>query len=458
MGLVRIRTEIFVNGQWVDISLHVLDRQSLAISWGRRDYSSRVTHTKCSPLINNKGGRYSTRNPYSEYFGLLTQNTLIRQSVQLPDGTWEPLHHSEIPSWPKRWDLSGNDSYMPVQTAGILRRLGQGKKALKDPLRRHIEASGPLAYWPLTDGQTAREGTELVQGSQPMRAIGEAGSFYQGQPNWGKGSLAPWLEPVVELPDDTVGRITARVPRSAITSWSVDHHMIGGGEGAIPSLQVFDTGAGTDAEPTREWALLPDNSFDEIQLRTVDRGETTSSSALLGTVSNAGVGDGSPHMIRLTTLDNGAGATDWAVIVDGVTRISGTHAVQNRAANVITYRWNLQDQIIPGDTIPSEAMALGHITYWGANAPAAIDTWRAAQGHVRELAGRRIERLCAEQGVPLLVNGDLDTTPAMGPQKPGTFLDLLQSAVDVDGGALYESRDAVGLAYRTRASKYNQGM
>ena len=57
-----------------------------------------------------------------------------------------------------------------------------------------------------------------------------------------------------------------------------------------------------------------------------------------------------------------------------------------------------------------------------------------------------------------MVNGNLDQTLAMGPQKPGTFLDLVQSAADVDGGVVYESRDTAALAYRTRRSKYNQGV
>ncbi len=454
MGLVRIRTEIFVNGAWVDISLHVLNRQALAISWGRRDYSSRVTHTKCAPQINNKGGRYSNLNPYSDYFGQLTQNTPVRQSVQLPDGTWEYVQHGEAASWPKRWDLSGNDSYMPVQTAGILRRLGQGKKPLKDSLRRHIDAHGPLSYWPLTDGQEAREGSEVVQGGQPMRAIGETGAFYQGQPGWGKGTLSPWLDPVVELPDETIGRITARVLPQTITGWSVDHVFSGGGIGFANTFEIWDNGPRTDAENQVQWSILTDGFADEVEVLVVARGETTSSSAFVATVTGLGINDQAAHHIRLSTADDGASGTDWSLCVDGVERASGNRTTPFRAVQQLTYRWGT----VEGGGVPTEAMQLGHIAYWGAGAPAIGDTWRAVQGHVRELAGRRIERLCAEQGVPLVVNGDLDQTPAMGPQKPGAFLDLLQSAEDVDGGAVCESRDAMGLAYRTRASKYNQGV
>ena len=453
--MLRIRTEIFVNSAWVDISLHVLNRAALNIAWGRRDYSSRVTHTKVSPHINNKNGLYSTRNPYSPYFGRLTQNTLVRQSVQLPDGSWEVLHHSEIPSWPKRRDLSGNDSWLPVQCAGILRRLGQGTKPLKDSLRRHIEASGPLLYWPLTDGQEAIHGTEVVQGSQPMRAIGETGAFYQGQPDWGKGTLAAWLEPVVELPDETIGRLTAAVPARTLSGWSVDHVFAGGGTGFSNTFDIWDNGPRTDADNQIKWTIWLDGSDDEINLIVAAYGETTSGSTFAASVADLGITDQAVHHVRLSTADDGAGGTAWWLYLDGAEIATGTRVTPFRPVQRLNYQWGMVD---PGNGVPTQAMALGHLTYWGADAPAAIDTWRAVQGHVRERAGRRIERLCAERGVPLQVIGDLDQTPQMGPQKPGKFLDLLQSGADVDGGTVHEARDTFGLAYRTCRSRYNQGL
>jgi hypothetical protein len=457
---------LYVSGDWMDVTLDVYARTQIAITWGRQDWASTADTTKC-PLTFNNGqskaaptilGRYSRKNPNSDLYGLLSLNTPVRVDLVTPSGLVVDRFEGHISSWPTRWDVSGKDVYTTVQANGIRRRLSQGRKPLRDPLRRHVDAHSPLAYWPLTDGETAIQGTEIVGGGSPMRAIGEAGSFYQGQPNWGKGSLAAWLDPVVELPDDTTGRLTARVAAHDITSWAVDHYRSGGGDGATPGLTIVDTGQGTDSDPVREWLMSFDNVFDLIQLRVTDRGETTSSSTLLATINDAGIADASPHMIRLSVTDDGAGGSDWAVIVDGAISDSGTHAVQNRAVETITYRWNLEDRTTPSTTITSDALVLGHLIYWGPDAPAAIDTWRAFTGHVRELAGRRIERVCAEQGVPLMVNGDLDLTPAMGPQKPGAFLDLLQSAADVDGGSLYESRDTVGLAYRTRASKYNQGV
>ncbi len=450
MGLLRIRTEIFVGGEWVDISLHVLNRQKLDISWGRKDYSSRVSHTRCRPQINNRGGLYSTRNPYSPYYGQLSQNTPVRQSVQLPDGTWEYLHHGEIASWPARWDLSGNDAYMPIQTAGILRRLGQGTKALKDALRRHIDAHQPLAYWPLTDGENAREGSETASGGQPIRAKGTAGSFFQGQPDWGQGRLSPWLDPVVSLPANTEGNLTARVRQQpGTTTWTIDLFRAGIG-GEDDDLTVFDTGAGSDTNPVIAFLLSANHDTDVVELLALSSGETTSSIGVLATVNDPGIFDQSPHMLRVTATDNAGSSIDWELFIDGVSVDSGNHAVPLRPVSRIRYRWGAFASM-------TEAMSIGHLTLWE-TPPDAAATYTALLGHQRELAGRRIERLCAEQGVPLTVHGDLDQTPAMGPQKAGKFLDLLHTAADVDGGIVYEARDTFALAYRTRRSKYNQGL
>jgi hypothetical protein len=453
---------LFVGGSWVDVTQDVYARTKLAVTWGRQDWASTADTTKC-PLTFNNGrskvnpaivGRYSRKNPNSDLFGLLSLNTPVRFDLATPAGLVVDRFEGHISSWPTRWDVSGKDVYTTVQANGIRRRLSQGKKALRDPLRRHIDASGPLSYWPLTDGQTAIQGAEVVQGGQPMRAVGEAGSFYQGQPNWGKGTLTAWLDPVVELPDETTGRLTARIAPRTITGWSVDHVFAGGGTGFANNFEIWDNGPRTDTANQVEWIINTDGNANDIDLFVAAYGETVSGSTLAASIPAAGINDQAVHHMRLATADDGAGGTIWWFYLDGEQKATGTRTTPFRPVQQLTYRWGL----VEGGGVPTAAMALGHITYWGADAPDVVDTWRAVQGYARELAGRRIERLCAEQGVPLMVNGDLDETPAMGPQKTGAFLELLQSAADVDGGALYESRDTVGLAYRTRTSKYNQGM
>ena len=448
---------LFLGGAWVDITADVLNRDKIAVTWGRQDWGSTADPTRC-PLTLNNGyskaapgilGRYSRRNPRSDLFGLLGLSTLVAVDLTTPGGTVVGRFEGYITSWPTRWDLSGNDVYSTVTAHGLQRRLLQGTKALKDALRRHVGSALPLRYWPLTDGELAIEGSEVAAGAQPLRAIGTAGSFYQGQPDWGKGALAPWLDPTVQLPAGTEGTLTVKVSPITLTSWSAAHERSGPG-GTDDDFTVFDIGQGTDADPILAWIVSTDRVANTLELSALSAGETTSSLSLLTTIASPGIFDTSLHMIRLTTTADG-GSTDWELFIDGASAASGTHAVPHRPVARFRYRWGAFASL-------ADPMALGHITYWGASPPSIADTWQAANGYNRELAGRRIERLCAEQGVPLLVNGNLDQTPRMGPQKSGALLDLLQSAADVDGGIVYDSRDTAGLAYRTTRSKYNQGV
>ncbi|MEV0112359.1 hypothetical protein AB0H77_03745 [Streptomyces sp. NPDC050844] len=461
---------ILVDGQWMDITPDVYLRNKIQITWGRQDWASKANTTKC-PLTLNNGrsrvnpaivGRYSRRNPRSDLYKKIGRNTRLRIQVTTPAGVVTTAFDGFVSSWPVKWDVDAvpgaeeQDVWVSIQANGIRRRLEQGSKATPDAIRRHVGRGGALLYWPLIDGEDARHGSEVIQGAQPMRAVGEAGSFYQGQPDWGKGALAPWLEPVVELPVETNGRITAYVASRTLTGWSVDHVVNSPGPGNVTQLNVFDDGPQSGTVPQVQWDILEWGSggFNEVQLRITERLESSSSTALLTTVSNPGIYDGGVHHLRLSVASDGGSGLTWALYIDGVSVASGTRATGFRSVGRIVGRWAL----VSGGGIAGSAVALGHITYWGATPPTAAATWKAVQGHARELAGRRIERLCAEQGVPLAVTGNLDQTPAMGPQKPGTFLELIDSAAEVDGGTVHESRGTAGFAYRTRASKYNQGV
>lgn len=440
---------------WTDVTSR-RQAQSISITYGRQNEGATVQTASITVTLDNLDGDLTPDNPSSVHYPDVVEGTPMRFSLQWED-TWYGRFFGETTSWEPDWphgDLSNEttgyqgEARVVVTAAGRIQRLDQGSKPLKDALRRHIEASGPLLYWTLTDGQDARQGSEVIEGAQPVRAVGEAGSFFQGQPAWGQGTLAPWHEPVVQLAANTEGRLSVRVQPRDLTAWAADHYRAGPG-GAPDDFTVFDTGAGTDADPLVGWLVEADRTANAVELLVLSAGETTSSIASLTTISDPGIFDLSPHMLRLTAVANGA-STDWTLIIDGQTAGSGTYAIPHRPVSRLRYRWGAFASM-------AEPLALGHIVYWGESVPSAAATWRAVQGHARELAGRRIERLCAEQGVPLLVNGNLDQTPPMGAQKPGALLELLQVAATVDGGVLYEQRDGPGLAYRTLKSKYNQG-
>jgi hypothetical protein len=108
----------------------------------------------------------------------------------------------------------------------------------------------------------------------------------------------------------------------------------------------------------------------------------------------------------------------------------------------------------PASTANLPGVAVGHATV--ENAITAIDALGVRLNTVGETAGRRVQRLCGEAGIPFEWVGDLDDTVPMGAQPKANTLSLVQEACLADGGLLYETKDVLGLGYRTRASLYNQ--
>ncbi|WP_200302221.1 hypothetical protein [Streptomyces adelaidensis] len=76
-----IRTELKLDGVWTDISGDVYVRDVKETDVGRRDMGARTDPGKLTLTLNNRGGKYSTRNPESELWGLLGPNTGVRVSV-----------------------------------------------------------------------------------------------------------------------------------------------------------------------------------------------------------------------------------------------------------------------------------------------------------------------------------------------------------------------------------------
>jgi hypothetical protein len=446
---LTIHVYLRIGGVLTDITPDVRTStlNAIVITRGRPDEGVQVDAGKCQLVLNNAAGKYNRNNPNSPYYGLIDRNAELQVVVTTPSGTVSPRFVGTVSEWPPEWNVPATDLWVPITANGVFRRLSQGIGADKSALRRYIEQNSPMAYWPLTVGEEAKEAPEIILGRQPVRAIGQTGTFYQGQPNWGRGSLATWMEPVVELADGTQGTLSSRFPAQATTTWTADHFRTGSG-GIDDDFSVYDTGSGSDTDPTGVWILNADRSTNVVEFSYLSSGETTSSITLLLTVTNPGIFDLSPHMMRMTTTANG-GSTDWSVVIDGETVGSGTQAVAFKGASRIRYRWGAFASMLT-------PLSVGHFTLWQ-TPPDAVNTYKALQGWTGELAPRRIERICAEEGIALEVVGNLDESTRMGPQQVGTPLPLLDAAREVDGGILYESRTQLGLAYRTCRSMYNQG-
>lgn len=445
---LTVRVEILVDGQWTDITGDVYTREDITISRGRRDEGSAVDPGRCSFVLNNRDGKYSPRNPRSPYFRRIGRNTPVRVSV-VHGGKTIPRFFGEISSWPPRWDLSGRDVYVPVEASGVLRRLGAGTEPLRDALYRYLLAQSPRAYWPLTDGpetwwapSVSGHGGRFI----PIVYVGDAAR----RPQYQEQELAEWLAPVARVTDAERGVWRGKILRQgSASSWTVDFVRVG--TGGFDSLEIEAGGAGTNANPYTSWHLGFDHTVQSLFVTRYTLGGTASSVvSVIGDLSDPASFSDTPYMYRLAVSRSGNTVT-VRVYRDGQLLGSGQTSGSLNPITAVAYNW-----WVPNDQVATHA-GLGHIAVWDGSGPDLGELLSAFRGHAGEPAGRRIERVCAEAGIPFRGIGDLDNTQPVGPQEPTVPLELIQQAAAVDGGVLYEDRESSMLVYRTNRSRYNGG-
>lgn len=101
-----IRTELWLNQIWTDISPDVYQRDAKRISRGRRDQGSVTDPARLTLTLNNAGGKYQPRNAMSPLYGQIGRNTRVRLSV---------------PSTGKYLQLDGDSAgYVSTPDTGVL--------------------------------------------------------------------------------------------------------------------------------------------------------------------------------------------------------------------------------------------------------------------------------------------------------------------------------------------------
>jgi hypothetical protein len=370
----------------------------------------------------------------------------------------------EVPSWPPRWTVNGSDVWTTITAQGILQRLSGLRRPLRSALRRAIPRTSPVAYWPLEDpaGSTTAAADESTA-AEPMRLFGYSrftipGSGGQpqapaGLPVFASGSGVPGSAPVLDLSQG--GTLWAPVPQvTGATGWQVEWVMRcprGETAGQVALRWITNDNYTDHPEAGRQiaWDVDITTSGITIFYSMVESPFTTFGSGF----ANFTPFDGLSHHYRVNA--EVIGGEIWAdLYIDGVLSANIVSLSETEAGTT----GQVQSVIVNPLEVAAGASSMptvGHIAVW-ASLPDTSDVVSAATGHAGETAGARLARLAAEQGVPMAVVGDPDDTEPMGPQGIRTLYDLLTECAAIDGGVLYEQRETLGLAYRTRASLYNQ--
>lgn len=341
----------------------------------------------------------------------------------------------EIPSWPQAWDISGNDVYTQLTANGVLRRLGQGNEALHSALFRGISKSAKnlMAYWPVEDGDGATAVASALPGKFAMHVNG-APDFAGNQDFLASDSIA-------------------------------------GMNKAVFTSRVVTTGAASNSSQTRFVMSVPAaGETNGVKICTVTCGGTASTwvltygtggSMALTAFDNQGNNlggtgpisfavNGAPMRVSIELTDNGANCA-YAVttLTQGATtgaQITGT--ITGKTVRPVT-------KVVINDGGGLTDTAIGHVTVQS-SIDSIYSLFSEFNGFVNEAAGRRVERLCQEEGIVFEGRGDLDDSVLMGPQTPSSLTDLFDECVDADFGILYEPRDQYGLGYWPHSALFNQ--
>lgn len=351
----------------------------------------------------------------------------------------------EISSLPPRWDESHRDKYIPITVSGVDRRYQQGKQPVSTSLRDYVlkDQQALLSYFPLS----AREGSLFDRNIANTNK--NTMFFYReelgGSPvyKFGVDMAAPWLDTGMELE-----RTPSSSMRGDTVSWdsnvAFDFVWQSAALGAL-SIALYDYSGAL-------WTLDL-NDISDSGLGQVSYTDPASGPIGFSTFVVPEINDSETHIGRLQISNVGAD-TQYAVYVDGTLRKSGTQAGVNTNGSAV-FRISYSHA-----NTGQGSVNLAHLITW-ANAsaaaiPSAAAVAAAALGYSGETAGRRIERVCSDGGVPLVTVGDLDDTTRMGPQFAESRMAQIRDAEATDFGMLATHRTSNSLWYRTRTSLYNQ--
>lgn len=367
----------------------------------------------------------------------------------------------EVTSWPQHWDVSGTDVYTQLGATGILGRLDRDDAAsfaaYPTFLSSLVDEFSPTHYYPFDSTHRNR----TVEGDYPYLSTINPNLSYSGKirARFGSGELSDDIPGGVVLGNTYI----APNPRAANLTAEAAFDFIF----RSPGLGPFGTAVhihsgyvatGDDDVSFTIWRLSLQfnadglNSTLDVRQTTTTDPLTTSGSSLGTTGTLAELTDGELHHVRLLIVEDDP-QYDWEVFIDGNSVLSGTTSLPTNSGTYAARTFQPGFRYNPGEDF--EPLSMGHLVTWD-DVPPLASIINALSGYDTERAGRRIERVCLENGIPLTTLGDLDETPFMGPQLDANPLTIIRECVDVDGGFLYESRTSASLVYRTLQHLHNQ--
>lgn len=348
--------------------------------------------------------------------------------------------HAEVSALPQRWDVSGKDVYAPADASGIMRRLGQGAAPLQSTMRRALitlAAVPPAAYWACEDAEGSTILASALPGGSPLNISGA--STLATDNTFAASAPLPHFDGAIWTgsvpPYSTASGVSSVVFLLAVPA-------AGTTNGAVVA-RVYTTGTAARFDIVYSSAVFPDGQLD---VNGYDAGGTL----LFAGASGTGPINGTALRVEFRLTTSGANI-QWSI----QSRVVGEPGFGGGGGTLAGRTQGRIQRIVvnPGGTLTDTA--LGHLCVFD-NFTDLFALSSQQDAYVGETAARRIARLCREEGIAFRNCGDPDDSADLGTQSVATLLALLEEAAGADLGILYEPREFLGLAYRTRVSLYNQ--
>lgn len=343
----------------------------------------------------------------------------------------------EVAHWPTEWDPSGEDVYTPITAAGILRRLGQGDAPTKSTYLRGNQTitPPPVAYWPIEDGSTSTEIASGLDGGTAMKVNGPAqfatNTDFVGSAPIAKPNHSQWVGtfPPVAATGQIQMLFLLTVPSTGETD-----------QAALVQLQMSGTAGFLDV-------VYQVGSGGFIRLKFYDQARALTHTSPALTLSF----DGRPVQLSIELTQTGGdivyaaatlGPGDAFGLVVGSTFTAATFGAP--VGVILSPYREVGSSAIGHFSVRTSITAIGTLA----------DQLRA---YATKSAEARISRLCDENAIPYAYRWDgIIPSASMGAQARDSVTALINEAATADQGGLYESRNSIGLGYRTRSGFYNQ--
>ncbi|MBW8801114.1 MAG: hypothetical protein JF597_48485, partial [Streptomyces sp.] len=312
-----------------------------------------------------------------------------------------------VSEWPVTWDKTGNDSTATVVANGPLRRLQQAA-ALNSPLYRQLIAQNPAGYWPGEDGSDATSMSSAVAAERRATVV---------DVTFGAESDLPGSDPVLKV-NSANSTITGNIYTYTITPDGYAGMFLV----KLPSVPAAATtliewrANGT----VNRWVIDADATSYGITGYAIDGTVVVARSATITVVNVT-----QWVAMQLETAEDGLGNVTWTLIWH---QVGDTSFWFSTGSYVGTADRIAQFKVVN----PMADAAYGHIWLGDNDLPFVADSFSAASaGYAGETAAARIERLCDEQNVAVLVE-PASSSEALDVQRSEPFVTLLRAVEDAD--------------------------